>query len=125
MHRTAHTGVNPRLPMKNLGNGTFEDATVAAGTIDPRWGSSCCFVDYDGDGFTADVDCNDDNADIHPDATEIWDGLDNNRDDSIDGSHADGAGPWNAGIDAERDGCFTTTSTLCLPGESRESLAAT
>ena len=47
--------------------------------------------DYDGDGFTADVDCNDNDANINPDAVEVCDGVDNNCDASIDGEDADGA----------------------------------
>jgi hypothetical protein len=34
-------------------------------------------VDEDGDGFAVDDDCDDSNADINPDATEVCDGLDN------------------------------------------------
>ena len=35
--------------------------------------------DVDGDGYTDSEDCNDEDASIYPDATEICDGLDNNR----------------------------------------------
>jgi len=36
-------------------------------------------VDNDGDGYEMDVDCNDDDPDIHPDAEEIpGDGIDSN-----------------------------------------------
>jgi hypothetical protein len=31
--------------------GKFEDVTAAAGIENPRWGTSCCFVDYDRDGW--------------------------------------------------------------------------
>ena len=31
--------------------GKFQDVTVAAGIENPRWGTSCCFVDYDRDGW--------------------------------------------------------------------------
>ncbi|PLX86084.1 MAG: hypothetical protein C0618_09670 [Desulfuromonas sp.] len=41
-------------------------------------------VDNDGDGFRSNVDCNDSDAAINPDATEICDGVDNNCDDVID-----------------------------------------
>jgi hypothetical protein len=31
--------------------GKFHDVTEAAGIANPRWGTSCCFVDYDRDGW--------------------------------------------------------------------------
>lgn len=31
--------------------GKFHDITAAAGIANPRWGASCCFVDYDRDGW--------------------------------------------------------------------------
>lgn len=36
------------------------------------------FTDADMDGFCSDVDCNDNDPNIHPNATEICDGMDNN-----------------------------------------------
>ena len=69
--------------------------------------------DYDGDGFTADVDCNDDNAEINPDATEVCDGVDNNCDSSIDGADADGASTYYADADADGFGGATLSVTQC------------
>lgn len=34
----------------NLGDGTFEDLTIAAGLTDPLWSSSAAFSDFNGDG---------------------------------------------------------------------------
>lgn len=31
--------------------GKFHDVTAAAGIVNPRWGASCCFLDYDRDGW--------------------------------------------------------------------------
>ena len=69
--------------------------------------------DYDGDGFTADVDCNDNNAEIHPEATEVCDGVDNNCDSSIDGADADGAIAYFADADADGFGGSALSITQC------------
>ena len=69
--------------------------------------------DYDGDGFTADIDCNDNDAEIHPDATEVCDGVDNNCDNSIDGSDADGAATYYADADADGFGGSALSVTQC------------
>ncbi len=36
---------------RNLGNGTFEDATSSAGVQDSRWSTTATFFDFDGDGW--------------------------------------------------------------------------
>jgi len=53
------------------------------------------FADDDHDGFTDDVDCDDNNAAVNPEAEEICDEIDNNCDDVID-----------EGFDADEDGHF-------------------
>lgn len=60
-------------------------------------------LDKDGDGYLSDVDCDDDNAAIFPDAQELCDGVDNDCDALID-SEDDSvqADAWYA--DADRDG---------------------
>jgi len=40
--------------------------------------------DSDGDGYTDNVDCDDTNPDIHPDAEELCDSIDNNCDGTVD-----------------------------------------
>jgi Putative metal-binding motif len=40
--------------------------------------------DFDGDGFTADDDCNDNDASVNPGVAEICDGVDNDCDDTVD-----------------------------------------
>ena len=69
--------------------------------------------DYDEDGYAADVDCNDNDASIHPDALEICDGIDNNCDDSIDGEDADEAATYYADLDGDTYGGETLSVTQC------------
>jgi len=45
---------------------------------------ACLGGDVDGDGFKADLDCDDNNASRHPDAEEICDGIDNNCNGLVD-----------------------------------------
>ncbi|MFZ1632946.1 MAG: MopE-related protein [Chitinophagales bacterium] len=47
-------------------------------------GGSVSFADVDGDGYTSDVDCQDNNAAINPGAAEICNGIDENCDGNID-----------------------------------------
>ena len=46
------TAFGQNLLYRNNGDGTFTDVTKEAGLLDSqtRWGSGCCFVDYDRDG---------------------------------------------------------------------------
>ena len=69
--------------------------------------------DFDGDGFTADVDCNDNDATIHPEAAEVCDGVDNNCDNSIDGADADGAVTFYGDQDADGYGGMDISVTQC------------
>ena len=39
-----------RLLLNDGGSGRFDDVTAEAGVGDPRWGTACAFLDYDGDG---------------------------------------------------------------------------
>ncbi len=59
-------------------------------------------VDGDGDGASSDVDCNDTDPSVGPDATEVCDGIDNNCDGQVDeGSAADTSAFF---ADADGDG---------------------
>ena len=69
-------------------------------------------TDDDGDGYTAEEDCDDTNAGVHPGATETCDGVDQNCDGDIDEDAVDRS-TWYA--DGDRDGYGTdaTTTLAC------------
>ena len=51
---------------------------------DDRVDSAILLVDMDGDGVSAEEDCDDNNPEIYPDGVEVCDSIDNNCDGSID-----------------------------------------
>ncbi|MGB0639521.1 MAG: putative metal-binding motif-containing protein [Myxococcota bacterium] len=67
-------------------------------------------TDADGDGFNASDDCDDTNAGINPDATEVCDGVDNNCDGETDEGlltayYSDNDGDGYGGIDSMVEAC--------------------
>ena len=79
------------------------------GEIDPDTGA-LGLVDADGDGYFEDEDCADTEAGIHPGATEICDGLDNDCDDEIDEGVAQ---EYYADTDGDGFGDSTSTVEAC------------
>ena len=85
------------------------------------------YVDADGDGFGGDstveacaipdgavatsTDCDDADGDVHPDAIEVCDGIDNNCEDGIDEASAEGAPTWY--YDGDGDGFGSTPDVAC------------
>jgi hypothetical protein len=60
-----------------------------------------------------DDDCNDNNADIHPDGTEVCDGADNDCDGDTDGANALDAVVWYVDDDGDGYGDLSETAMSC------------
>jgi hypothetical protein len=71
-----------------------------------------CDADTDGDGFNEDVDCDDTNAAINPDAEELCDNVDNNCDGIIDNEPTDGT-TYFADTDGDYYGDPNNTLDAC------------
>ena len=74
-------------------------------------GCSNSQIDADGDSYTADVDCNDNNAAINPGAPEICDGIDNNCSNEIIAAIDEG-GVCSGTEDEDNDG-VVNANDLC------------
>jgi len=70
-------------------------------------------VDADGDGFAEEEDCNDDDAAIHPAATELCDQVDNDCDGATDESDASDAPTWYQDSDGDGYGLDTNEQVAC------------
>jgi hypothetical protein len=69
-------------------------------------------VDADGDGFAADVDCDDNNPLIHPNASDLWyDGVDQ---DCAGNSDFDADGDGFDAFDYGGEDCDDTNSSIYL-----------
>lgn len=66
--------------------------------------------DDDGDGYTADIDCDDTDPAVHPDAVEYCDGINNDCDAAIDEPDAVDATTWY--MDSDGDGYGASESGL-------------
>ena len=76
-------------------------------------GDTAVVLDEDDDGFGNDVDCDDGDPDIHPDATEICDGIDNNCDGATDEEGAQGEATFYADVDDDGFGDDSAPLTTC------------
>ena len=83
---------------------------------------ACGKADNDGDGFSEDIDCNDDNAQVFPGATEKCDGIDNDCDGEVDGEYAVGGSIMY--VDADGDGFGGCAGAVVSCEETMEGFAA-
>ncbi|MEL6344779.1 MAG: MopE-related protein, partial [Myxococcota bacterium] len=74
-------------------------ALVGCGDNDKDSGDAV--VDLDGDGFDSSDDCDDDDANVFPGASEVCDGIDNDCDDQVDNDPVDGTAYYT---DSDSDG---------------------
>ncbi|MBO83945.1 MAG: hypothetical protein CL927_01185 [Deltaproteobacteria bacterium] len=68
----------------------------------------------DGDRFPADVDCDDNDSDVFPGATEICDGIDNNCDGRVDEDWAEDAQDWYIDEDGDGYGSLASQTRACV-----------
>ncbi len=69
-------------------------------------------VDSDGDGYSAEVDCDDGRATVYPDAPERCDGADNDCDEAVDEDAGD-APTWYTDADADGHGDPDAATAAC------------
>ena len=76
-------------------------------------------IDFDGDGYISTVDCNDQDAEVHPDAAEICDSIDNDCDGSIDMEDPDieDYGTWFVDVDGDGYGTADQFADACSQPE--------
>ena len=83
-------------------------------------GAACSVLDAGGpdedadlDGYTAATDCDDTDADVHPDATELCNGVDDDCDGTTDEDDADDAPTWHFDRDGDGYGSDDPTRVAC------------
>ncbi len=120
--------VHPNAP-EICGNGVDDNCNGVQDEPNAQ-GCSDYYVDLDGDGYGTATptclcaptgqqtalqggDCNDESSAIHPGATEICDGLDNNCVDGVDEANAQGCTTYYADQDADGYGDAKNKACLC------------
>jgi len=71
------------------------------------------YADDDGDGWAACEDCDDTDAAVSPDGTEVCNGVDDDCDGAVDEDDAADASTWYADADGDGYGDAASTDTAC------------
>ncbi len=82
---------------------------------------ACSSADADGDGFTADRDCDDDNPGVHPEADEVCNGVDDDCDGLVDDEDAvlaSSLGVFYADLDGDGHGAVDAEAVLACEAPS-------
>ena len=78
---------------------------------------SVAYADADADGWPACTECDDSNADVNPDATEVCNGIDDDCDGDIDDADSSvdltTGGEWYGDLDGDTYGNAADTITAC------------
>ncbi len=74
--------------------------------------------DNDGDGYAAEVDCDDAHATANPDGVEVCDGLDNDCDGIVDDAPTDGTTTY-ADLDGDGHGDASSAVVVCSVDQGR------
>ncbi|MFT5686933.1 MAG: hypothetical protein ACI8RZ_007890 [Myxococcota bacterium] len=81
--------------------------------FDAATDSGISWPDDDGDGYTADVDCDDADPEVHPDAVEVCDGINNDCDAAIDETDSVDATAWYMDSDGDGFGASDISTLSC------------
>ncbi len=107
------TACFPEVEMKEAALGGLTTDTGEGGGGDGS-GNTGDVVDEDGDGYTAAVDCDDTNAEVHPTADELCDGIDNDCDGEIDPDSSVDAVDWYPDADLDGHGDSASPNRSCV-----------
>ncbi|MDP6932731.1 MAG: hypothetical protein QGG40_07430 [Myxococcota bacterium] len=111
-------------PLIDAGDPDILDADGSRSDIGAMGGPDAPLAgtDTDGDGYDATRDCDDEDASIHPGATETW--YDGTNTDCLSGSDYDADGDGLDSSDHDGDDCDDTDADVleCQPGEESTSI---